>query len=297
MGIKRNMKKYLGLFIVLIMALVVKVNVIKAEDSVKLNVGAEGKVCTMEAKQCDDGSFVSRTGPDCEFAECPDSKDAEKSKSSPLIRLKENNDGEIKIEIKGKTKNQIEESQKSLEVKIEAKQKENENAREQAKQKMEDLKAEIKNEKDQVKAKEKEDRITGRENALEKFDNAVERISELKDRVNAAIVALEAKGVVTTDAKTFALTADTKLTNAKIKIVEAHALLVVSINELTPENKASLITLAQDIQTLIKDAHLALNNAVKSLKDAVKLKIEADLKASANTTSTNTTSTTTETNQ
>jgi len=30
------------------------------------------KACTQEAKLCPDGSYVSRTGPDCEFAECPD---------------------------------------------------------------------------------------------------------------------------------------------------------------------------------------------------------------------------------
>lgn len=28
--------------------------------------------CTQEAKQCPDGSYVSRTGPKCEFAKCPD---------------------------------------------------------------------------------------------------------------------------------------------------------------------------------------------------------------------------------
>jgi hypothetical protein len=27
--------------------------------------------CTMEAKQCPDGNFVGRVGPDCAFAECP----------------------------------------------------------------------------------------------------------------------------------------------------------------------------------------------------------------------------------
>lgn len=27
--------------------------------------------CTMEAKQCPDGSYVSRTGSDCEFSPCP----------------------------------------------------------------------------------------------------------------------------------------------------------------------------------------------------------------------------------
>lgn len=29
--------------------------------------------CTMEAKLCPDGSYVSRTGPNCEFAPCPGS--------------------------------------------------------------------------------------------------------------------------------------------------------------------------------------------------------------------------------
>ena len=27
--------------------------------------------CTMEAKECPDGSYVGRTGPNCEFAACP----------------------------------------------------------------------------------------------------------------------------------------------------------------------------------------------------------------------------------
>lgn len=31
----------------------------------------EGQACTMEAKLCPDGSYVGRTGPNCEFAECP----------------------------------------------------------------------------------------------------------------------------------------------------------------------------------------------------------------------------------
>lgn len=30
-----------------------------------------GRYCTQEAKQCPDGSYVSRTGPNCEFAACP----------------------------------------------------------------------------------------------------------------------------------------------------------------------------------------------------------------------------------
>lgn len=36
------------------------------------------KVCTQEAKQCPDGSYVSRTGPNCEFAACPGTNIKEK---------------------------------------------------------------------------------------------------------------------------------------------------------------------------------------------------------------------------
>lgn len=35
------------------------------------NVKYEQKACTQEAKQCPDGSYVGRIGPNCEFAPCP----------------------------------------------------------------------------------------------------------------------------------------------------------------------------------------------------------------------------------
>jgi len=33
--------------------------------------GGEEVFCTMDAKECPDGSFVGRQGPDCEFSPCP----------------------------------------------------------------------------------------------------------------------------------------------------------------------------------------------------------------------------------
>lgn len=33
--------------------------------------GGETVMCTMDAKMCPDGSYVGRTGPNCEFAACP----------------------------------------------------------------------------------------------------------------------------------------------------------------------------------------------------------------------------------
>src|SRR6185295_15193176 len=35
-------------------------------------VSNNGTACTLEAKLCPDGSSVGRTGPNCEFAACPD---------------------------------------------------------------------------------------------------------------------------------------------------------------------------------------------------------------------------------
>ncbi len=45
-------------------------------EGVGPGVGAENgspQACTLEAKICPDGSAVGRTGPNCEFAACPES--------------------------------------------------------------------------------------------------------------------------------------------------------------------------------------------------------------------------------
>jgi hypothetical protein len=38
----------------------------------ELKESPEPVACTMEAKLCSDGSYVGRTGPNCEFAPCPE---------------------------------------------------------------------------------------------------------------------------------------------------------------------------------------------------------------------------------
>lgn len=41
------------------------------------NNNSDGVYCTMEAKQCPDGSYVGRTGPKCEFTACPQTSASE----------------------------------------------------------------------------------------------------------------------------------------------------------------------------------------------------------------------------
>jgi hypothetical protein len=36
--------------------------------------GDSGVICTMEAKQCPNGTYVQRVPPNCEFAPCPEEK-------------------------------------------------------------------------------------------------------------------------------------------------------------------------------------------------------------------------------
>lgn len=56
------------------------------------------KVCTQEVKQCSDGSYVSRTGPNCEFALCADEKNYNISQiANPASVYCEKNDGKLEI--------------------------------------------------------------------------------------------------------------------------------------------------------------------------------------------------------
>lgn len=154
--------------------------------------------------------------------------------------------------------------------------------REEAKQKMSELREKLKGEKDKAKAKIKELRIAGREKALERFDGAIKRITTLKDKINTHITKLEVKGVNVTDAKAFLATAQEKLDAADAKTAEINALLATSIDELSKENKTKLRTLAQETQALIKEAHGALKDAVKSLKGQVKIKVEGEKNINTN---------------
>lgn len=81
----QQIKTSFGVIIILIVAVTVGVFVWKAEkvndldegqlatqDTVSKLAEKPKRYCTQEAKLCSDGSYVSRTGPNCEFTLCPD---------------------------------------------------------------------------------------------------------------------------------------------------------------------------------------------------------------------------------
>jgi hypothetical protein len=52
--------------------IIIAVIIIGAYFTYQDYIGQKPVACTMEAKICPDGSSVGRTGPNCEFADCPD---------------------------------------------------------------------------------------------------------------------------------------------------------------------------------------------------------------------------------
>jgi hypothetical protein len=50
------------------------------------NDGRDNVVCTMEARECPDGSYVGRTGPRCEFSPCPASTSTGSTATSTIDR-------------------------------------------------------------------------------------------------------------------------------------------------------------------------------------------------------------------
>jgi|GEM_PF-7030809 len=68
-------KLFLGIVIFLVVLGVGAVSYyagsLKSRDSVGVPNTPEPVVCTLDAKECPDGSFVGRVPPNCEFAPCP----------------------------------------------------------------------------------------------------------------------------------------------------------------------------------------------------------------------------------
>ena len=87
----------------LIATLVFSGGIAFAETDTTSSTIGEAVVCTQDAKQCSDGSYVSRTGPECEFTKCPNSEKEKVGLMQRVRNLFENK----KPEVKNKTENRV----------------------------------------------------------------------------------------------------------------------------------------------------------------------------------------------
>jgi hypothetical protein len=157
--------------------------------------------------------------------------------------------------------------------------------RDEARTKIEALKAKVSAEKNKAKATLWSARMASREKVLNGFEKAMGNIIDNNlNRVKEYTTKLEGMGIDTTMAKTYTATAETKLAEAKTKIGEAYTLISnLSVEkDLALADKTKLKTLSMEIQQLLKDSRNSLNMAVKSLKEGLKAKRE-EMKTSVNT--------------
>ena len=141
--------------------------------------------------------------------------------------------------------------------------------RDDARQKIEDLKTSIGKIKSKAKATLAQARIMGREDSLNRFDQAIEKITTLTDKVNSQITKLEAKGLNVQIAKDMVKTAEGQIVEAKQKVADASTILSASTNELSKADKEKITQISKDTQSLINAAHQSLNDAVQYLKTLV----------------------------
>ncbi len=288
------MKKYLSLFIVLLIVFGFSIKNVRAEDQTEPNDVGQIKPTILD----NNGNPIP-PNPTLFRGEGEDNLGQKVKKERVLLKdkkdalkkdFKDLNESDREA-LKQEMEQKREQAQKDFEQKRETMKQAREAIREEEKSKIDALKTDIQNEKDATKAKIKEDRVTSRAQAFDRFTKMEDNLVNLKDRVNAQIISIDAKGIDTTKAKTLIATVETNLTNIKTKITTAGAIMTVSIDAITTENKTTLKTLTEDIQKLINDTHKALNATVKLLKDAVKTKMEADKEAANSITPTTPTNT------
>lgn len=105
---KTQIKTWLGTVIIIIVAITAGMFVWRVYEMNKVSVSAPHSIknpkkgniaCTQEVKVCSDGSYVSRTGPNCEFEPCPGENDSAKplNMANPASVFCDQNGGKLEI--------------------------------------------------------------------------------------------------------------------------------------------------------------------------------------------------------
>lgn len=262
-----------------------------AEESTNNN--QQQKVCTQDAKMCSDGSYVGRSGPDCEFV-CLEEKN-----NTNREEFKDENK-KIKDDLKS---NLLEKKIKIDEIIQSAKEKrgdfkvEVEMIKEQAKLKIavmktnlkEDLKI-IKNENKKISAEKivniiQELNIKLTENLSEKIDKIENVLINIESRVSKA----ENKGLNVSSVKI-------EIEKAKVDIVQAKSAISTQIGKiytvnitneasLRPEMKNLRDTFSKDIKALhiiVKSVHEAVSSIATVLAKIPKIDDNDDISTNEN---------------
>ncbi|MFT7644898.1 MAG: hypothetical protein ACI9BF_000563 [Candidatus Paceibacteria bacterium] len=222
--------------------------------------------CTADVMQCSDGSYVSRSGSECSFAECP---------------------AEDSIDETGTTSNEVssdrtgiispEERRDALEQKQEGRQQVLENIQEVTavrQAQMEDRKTAAEDNiavrRAALQDRAKERIINLAANVSNRMDAVIERIQNIIDRIESRMEKLAENGVDTSDAKDHLALAQTALDAALSGMSTIDATVDTAVN--SEDVRAYWVEVKAQfarVRGSLKTAHTEIRVAVTSLKVAV----------------------------
>jgi hypothetical protein len=229
--------------------------------------------CSMIAKACPDGSFVSRTGPNCEFAKCPGVKDntaGEKVKSKLQDiknRLESRSEGrQARMQVlidtmkakRAELKANFEANKEQFKLKLDA-----------AKVKFRDSLSKIKDENKKLSA-EKIVNLINEINAktTTNFSDKVDRIENVLLGIESRIDKAESRGLDVTEV-------NTEVTKAKDAIASARDAISTEASKVyatdtTVSDEASLKAEMKTLRDTFKTDIKTVQEKVKGARDAVK---------------------------
>lgn len=212
----------------------------------------EPAFCTMEARQCPDGSYVGRVGPRCEFAPCPRA-----SSTRPLENSRPVEEAKKRMENARQEAERRQELMKTPGLERRSSATERWNAS-NTKALNEERKAERRTEFQRESAKRKI------ENAGRVLGATIERLEKIADRVESRIEKMAERGGDTSEAESYLAKARADLAGAKSAIGGFSS--VDLSGETAQDNFQRVREAAAGIREYIRSAHHNLSLAVKPLK-------------------------------
>ena len=218
-------------------------------------------VCTQEARQCPDGSFVSRTGPNCEFATC-------KGQLQQNIK-------NAKTNLKTETEDTKERLKKAAETMKEDLKKRKEEFNEIVKTKKAELEVEIKVKREELKVRLEKIKDERKKETVEKIDQRIDALNEkmmqhfsnVLDKLEEMLVRISERADKASVERGLDISAVRSAVD-KANTVIASARLAIEIQ--TGKTYTITITTESALKTDVGKTRQAFGADLEKVKDAVK---------------------------
>lgn len=252
------MKKFLGLFMLLMIAIFAKINAVKAEEPMlygSVNAKFSGEV------RGDDIKRMLPPGQKIPEGALPQNVKFKGEIKDGRMQLHE----DIKLE-RGEMHADIQGDREAMRADI----KDSDKTPEERKTERETFKKEVEAKKIEfranIKEKRTEFRMKAKEILVERFQNAIQKLEDIQARVASRIAKVKAEGKDITSAETALTNSKAKLEAAKAKLAEVKAILPSTDAEVTADLFEKIKVGTREAQDLLKESRSELKNAIDVLK-------------------------------